>query len=100
MLWQDFPGGKHTRMKIREGLEAKVLAGDAEKLAFISQLSLGDIWLILGAHRLPIPHHWHSKIFLPLLPAPQRQTGTLHTPFLQVTPELCIFWDDTLGNTS
>lgn len=41
-------------MKIRDRLEAKVLAGDAEKLALTSQLSLGDIWLILGAHRLPL----------------------------------------------
>lgn len=53
MLWWKFPGGKHTCMRIRDRLEAKVLAGDAEKLALTSQLSLGDIWLILGAHRLP-----------------------------------------------
>lgn len=42
-------------MKIRDKLEAKVLAGDAEKLALTSQPSLGDIWLILGAHTLPSP---------------------------------------------
>jgi len=34
-------------MKIRDRLEAKVLAGDAEKLALTSQLSPSDIWLIL-----------------------------------------------------
>lgn len=45
----------HTCMKIRDKLEAKVLAGDAEKLALTSQPSLGDTWLILGAHTLPSP---------------------------------------------
>lgn len=67
-------------MKIRDRLEAKVLAGDAEKLALASQLSLGDIWLILGAHRLPASPAAHSKTFLLFLAPPEKQAGDLHPP--------------------
>lgn len=58
-------------MKIRDRLEAKVLAGDAEKLALASQLSLGDIWLILGAHRLPVS----TQQNVPVASHPSRKAG-------------------------
>lgn len=64
-------------MKIRDKLEAEVLARDAEKLALTSQPSLGDTWLILGAHYLHPPAH-QGKVFRVLLTSPEKPAGTLH----------------------
>lgn len=87
-------------MKIKDKLEAKVLAGDAEELALLpSQLSLGDIWLILGAHRLlSSPSSSGTKRSCRVSPLRKSRLG--HSiPLPSVTAELCIIWDDPLVNT-
>jgi len=78
-------------MKIRDRLEAKVLAGDAEKLALTSQLSPSDIWLILWAQRLPSPpSSGRAKCFWRFSPLQKSRRG-LSVP-------LCCEWSQSCGS--